>query len=100
MSVLVLGAFVVAALLAVGVGVALWESYAFWVLWGWYLAPAGLPAVSFGAVFVSVLLVRMLLSPLVSVDPGGDGASRRAATRLASHVVSPALALLIGWLLL
>lgn len=72
-----------------------------WVLswlWLWFIVPLGAPDIGVAwAVGISVLMSMLAQSPKVDSDKGED-AGEKFAKAIALMLVSPLIALLVGWI--
>lgn len=71
---------------------AVWSGYVLTVLWGWFIVPFGLPALSISWAFGLILVVSLLRSP--ARKPRED----ETWHVLACYTLGPLFALLFGWI--
>jgi hypothetical protein len=86
------------AIALVGIGVvglmtilAIYGGVVFWLMWGWFMVPLGLPQIGIAwAIGLSTIVV--LVTPTVPNAPQGE-----RTEHLTNVLGKPAFALLIGW---
>lgn len=95
MNAVLVGSIVFAGLIAIDILSIAWAGYVLSILWGWFAVPLfGLRVLSVPEAIGVALIVGAMARPYVPSREGDTG------ERIAMVFIKPALALLIGWVVL
>ncbi len=77
---------------------ALFRGWVLSILWGWFMVPLGLPALSVVTCMGVALVIGFLTHQYVDNDNGKDG-GERIARLISFAILYPLIALLMGWII-
>lgn len=75
-----------------------WRAYVLKIMWGWFVVPLGVPAITVPIAYGLTLVVSMFRPSSYPDDETPEEARFREKRALFFGVISPAVVLALGWL--